>query len=578
MSDDFRVASWLVKPSLNVISGKGTTAHLEPKVMEVLVCLADHAGEAVSKEELVQTVWPDTFVSDDALKRCIFELRRVFDDDAREPSIIETIPKRGYRLIAAINRNIVAAPSAPTLSLPRDSIAVLPFANISPDPENEFFADGITEEIINALAQIQDLHVAARSSAFSFKGKHVEARVIGEQLKVRTILEGSVRRAGNCLRITAQLVNAGDGYHLWSERYDSESKDIFHIQDEIARSIASRLKLTLEAKSQEAMVRPGTKNLEAYSLYVKARALLYRRGVMVPLALECLKQAVTIDPDYALAWAGMADSYALLGLYGFLHPQVTRPKWRDAATHALAADESVAEAHSALAFGFLMYELDKAKAEREFLRALELNPRYIQARDFYALFCLQLAAGRLADGVEHAKLAVEADPLSSYAHSVASLTFMCAGIHPRAVQSAERAIELDSESFLPRWSLQSALYRSGDFEQAVAAGQTALAISGRHPWAMAILALTLADWGKMAEAESVYSELLARARREYVLPSTLALAATAAARADNAMAHVHDAISIHDPYNIPAFSSYWVGTHLRTDHRIDQFLKEHGID
>jgi tetratricopeptide (TPR) repeat protein len=223
-----------------------------------------------------------------------------------------------------------------------------------------------------------------------------------------------------------------------------------------------------------------------------------------------------------------------------------------------------------------MYELDKAEAEHELLRALELNPRYIQARAFYALFYLQVAAGRLPDGVEHAKLAVDADPLSGYAHGVASLTFMCADIHPRAVQSAQRAIELDSESFLPRFTLQSALYRSGQFDQAVAAGQTALAMSGRHPWAMAILALTLAAWGKTAEA--VYSELLARARREYVLPSTLALAATAAAQGDNAMIHVREAISIHDPFSITAFSSYWVGAQLRADSRIDRFLKEHGIE
>jgi adenylate cyclase len=262
---------------------------------------------------------------------------------------------------------------------------------------------------------------------------------------------------------------------------------------------------------------------------------------------------VGIDPDYALAWAGMADSYARLGFYGFVHPQMSRPRWREAANHALAADESLAEAHSALAFGSLMYELDKAEAEHEFLRALELNPRYIQARAFYALFYLQVAAGRLPDGVEHAKLAVDADPLSGYAHSVASLTFMCADIHPRAVQSAQRAIELDSESFLPRFTLQSALYRSGQFDQAVAAGQTALAMSGRHPSAMAILALTLAAWGKTAEAEAVYSELLARARREYVLPSTLALAATAAAQGDNAMIHVREAISIHDLSALPLF-------------------------
>ena len=578
MSADFRVASWLVKPGLNVISAKGATVHLEPKVMEVLVCLADHAGDAVSKEELVQTVWPGTFVSDDALKRCISELRRVFGDDAREPRVIETISKRGYRLIAPVNRTVAAAPPAPAPSRTRDSIAVLPFVNISADPENEFFADGITEEIINALAHIPDLHVVARSICFSFKGKHVDPRVIGEQLKARTILEGSVRRAGNCLRITAQLVNAADRYHLWSERYDREPKDIFEIQDEIARSIASRLKVTLESKSLETLVRPGTKNVEAYSLYVKARALIYRRGAMVPLAFECLKQAVELDPGYALAWAGMADAYALLGFYGFLHPETSRPKWREAARRALAADESLAETHSALAFGSLMYDWNKTEAEREFLRALELNPRYIQARDFYALFYLQLAVGRFLDGVEQAKLALESEPLSSYAHSVASLTFMCAGNHLRAVQSAQRAVELDSESFLARWSLQTAYYRSGHFDQAVAAAQTALAMSGRHPWAMAILAVTLADWGKTNEAESVYSELRNRALREFVQPSTLALAACAANQRDQALCHVREAFAIHDPYSIPAFSSYWVGARLRADSRVDQFLKEQGID
>ena len=182
-------------------------------------------------------------MTDDVLTHAIPELRHAFEDDAREPRIIQTIPKRGYRLVAPVNA--AGAAAAPT-SLARDSIAVLPFINMSPDAENEYFTDGITEEIINALAQIKELHVVARSSAFSFKGKHIDPRIVGEQLNVRTILEGSVRRADNRLRIMVQLVNTADGYHLWSERYDREMKDVFEIQDEIARSIAERLKVTLE--------------------------------------------------------------------------------------------------------------------------------------------------------------------------------------------------------------------------------------------------------------------------------------------------------------------------------------------
>lgn len=276
MTAAFQVDCWLVEPTLNSISRNGSTTRLEPKVMQVLVCLAEHAGETLSKEALLQNVWPDTFVSDDALTHCISELRRFFEDDARQPRVIQTIAKRGYRFIAPVNSTALAGPVPQTAI--RDSIAVLPFVNMSSDPDNEFFADGITEEIINALAQIQELQVVARSSAFSFKGKHIDPRVVGEQLNVRTVLEGSVRRAVDSLRITVQLISASDGFHLWSERYDREMKDVFATQDEIARSIAERLKITFDRNAQGQLVKAGTNNLEAYQIYLKGRALLYRRA------------------------------------------------------------------------------------------------------------------------------------------------------------------------------------------------------------------------------------------------------------------------------------------------------------
>ena len=205
-----------------------------------------------------------------------------------------------YQSAAEIRRDLKALGMRSSAPVPEKSIAVLPFTNLSTDPENEFFADGITEEIINALAQIERLHVAARSSAFSFKGKHADLCVIGERLNVKTILEGSVRRAGNRLRITAQLVNIADGYHLWSDRYEREMKDIFDIQDEIARAIAGRLKVTLDGGGQEPLVKAGTNNLEAYHLYVKGRVLLPRRGGAVSHALERFERAVKLDPEYAL--------------------------------------------------------------------------------------------------------------------------------------------------------------------------------------------------------------------------------------------------------------------------------------
>jgi adenylate cyclase len=225
--------------------------------MGVLLCLAKHPGETLSKERLFQAVWPNIVVTEDVLKRCIAELRRAFEDDAREPRIIETISKRGYRLLAPLTAPIAATTPAARAAA-SNSIVVLPFVSISADRENQYFADGITEEIISALTQIKNLHVVARSSAFSFKGKRVDLRIVGQQLNVRTVLEGSVRRTDERLRITVQLVNSADGYRLWSQRYDRKMKDVFAIQDEIARSIAQRFQVSFEGGELAPLVKFGT--------------------------------------------------------------------------------------------------------------------------------------------------------------------------------------------------------------------------------------------------------------------------------------------------------------------------------
>ena len=485
-----------------------------------------------------------------------------------------------YQAASEMCRDLKAVGARSWATVREKSIAVLPFANLSMDPENEFFADGITEEIINALAQIEHLHVAARTSAFSFRGKHADLRVIGERLNVRTILEGSVRRAGNSLRINAQLVNVADGYHLWSERYDREMKDVFDVQDEIARTIAERLKVTFEGRGQEPLVKAGTKNLEAYELYLKGRTLLYRRGGAIQRAVECFEEAVALDPDYALACAGLADSYTVLGYYGLARPETCMPRGIQAARRAVALDSSLAEAHTALAMASLMGTWNKAEAEREFLRALELNPKYLQARDWYALFYLQFAAGRLEEGVAQARQALDCDPLSSYANTLFGYTCAGAGKYTPGVQACERAVELDSESFIARWAHHFTLHLSGRFEEAVRAGELALAMSGRHPWAMATLALTFADWGKPADAEALYAELAARGRRSFVSPSWLALAAAAVGLEDETIRHAREACEIRDPISIAVFSKWWRpwNARLRAHPRFCELLAGTGLE
>jgi len=453
------------------------------------------------------------------------------------------------------------------------SIAVLPFTNLSSDPENEFFADGITEEIINALTQIEDLHVAARTSAFSFKGKHVDLRVIGERLNVRTVLEGSVRKSGNRLRIMAQLINVADGYHLWSERYDREMKDIFEVQDEIARSIADRLKVSLKG-GQQPSVKAGTDNLEAYQLYLKGRALLYRRGLDIRRAAECFERAVALDPEYALAWAGHADALNMLALYGFARPETTVPKGLEAARRAVSLDPSLAEAHCALACSYL-FDWAWAKAESEFLRALQLNPRYLQALAWYALFYLLWAKGRFEESLLQAQKGVDYDPLSGYAGGMLAFSYGHGGRGPEAVVAATAAAKLE-ESFFVCWALQSAYHASGEFEKAVEVGEMALSISGRHVFAMSALATTFADWGKISDAGAIYAELIARAGRSYVPPLHLAIVASAAGKSEEAFEHVQDACKIRDPMLITG--RYWPDmARLRRDPRFIELLVKMGL-
>jgi serine/threonine protein kinase/Flp pilus assembly protein TadD len=456
------------------------------------------------------------------------------------------------------------------------SVAVLPFTNMSADPENEFFVDGITEEIINALSQIDDLHVAARTSAFSFKGKHVDLRMIGERLNVETVLEGSVRRVGDRLRITAQLVNVADGYHLWSERYDREMKDIFEVQDEIAHSIANRLKVSLESVKGRSLVTAGTQNLEAYQLYLKGRALLYRRGAGLPRALECFHLAVALDPQYALAWADVGDAYVMLAFYGLIRPDAFRQKAKEAALRAVKLDPSASEAHNALAAAYILNDWDWSNGEQEFLRALKLNPRSILARSRYALWSLT-AGGRFEEGITQAKQAAELDPLSGYAATILAFAYYIAGKHTEAIQMAQHARELDPESLLAPLGLAFALHSQGRYEEALAVTEVGLAMPGRHPMFMAELAVIYADWGKTSEAKSVHAELLARAAREYVSPFLLALSAAASGEEGEARQFARVACEIRDP-QLPVFGKCWPGTkHLREDAGFDEILSSRGM-
>ena len=405
------------------------------------------------------------------------------------------------------------------------SIAVLAFANMSDDPETEYFSDGMSEEIINVLAKIPDLRVAARTSAFSFKGKNVDLRSIGDQLSVATVLEGSVRRAGNRLRITAQLIKVSDGYHMWSERYDREMTDVFAIQDEIAQAIATKLMVTLGAETSAAAPTRPTANIEAYELYLKGKAIEHRRGPGLRTAVELYEQAIAIDPDFGVAHAALAHALVLTGFYGIYTTEQVGARAVAAARIGMEKAPDNGPVHAASAVVALLLEHDRDKADREWIRAMELSPSDPTIRLEYAFYMLCGVRGDFDRATEFARQSLEQDPLSALAHAFCALVHGFADRHADTVAEARKALAIDPSSFIGYYQLGLGLVRCGDFEAALETMKPVLGPSGRHPWIMLVVGLAHQAAGRRTEAMAIYQELIARAEVEFVQPSLLLLLA-----------------------------------------------------
>ena len=543
---------------------QGIKIKLQEQPLRMLEMLLAHPAELVTREELRSRLWPsDTLVDfDHGLNKAINKLREALGDSAEAPRFIETVPKRGYRFLQPMAN---AAPEA--------SIAVLPFLNLTNDPENEVFADGICEEIMFSLAQIRDLRVTARTSSFSFKGKFVDLRTVGQQLNVRTLLEGSVRRFGDRLRVTAQLVDVADGYHLWSGQYDRQLKDLFAIQEEIAQSIAQNLEVTLEAESQP-VVRGGTENVEAFKEFVRGRGFFFQRGQRLLASLECFKRAVTLDPKYALAWSGLADACNMIGLYGLASPEICVPQAKEAAQRAIELDPLLAEAHNSLAASHLFHDWDHSRSEREFLRSLELKPNNALARAWYGYLYLHWAMGRFEEGAEQVEEAVRIDPLSAYARGMLAFAYLPID-GDRCLEAVQDTFRIDPDSFLGRWAQMGALNLLGRYEECAKVGESTLRMSGRAAWIIGALARTYARLGRQADAEALYMELRWRAKREYVAPAVLGWAAWAVGEHDEAIRLEEEAHAIGDPSLIAA--KYWPDfADLHEDPRFQEILRARG--
>ncbi len=403
---------------------------------------------------------------------------------------------------------------------PQPSIAVLPFADMSPGKDNEWFSDGLAEEIINALAQISGLKVIARTSAFAFRGKEQDITKIAELLRVRTILEGSVRKAGNRIRVTAQLIDAADGSHLWSERYDREMTDVFAIQDEISRAIAGRMRVRLSGDSLP--IRRYTEKTEAYQLYLRGRYCWnqlteegFKRGI------QYFNQAIEVDPGFALAYAGLADCYHELASFGYLAPKDAYPKAKESAIKALELDESLAEAHTSLAVVAFRFDWNWQEAVKEFKRAIELNPNYSTAHIYYA-FYLDLM-GRFEEGLLEYDRAREIEPLSIFINSNIGTHYYFARQYEHAAKQLITTLEMDPNYAVAHFVLGSVYFQRPTLGDAIEAFQRAVGIERGNSLYMATLGVAYATAGKQSEASKILRDLQELSEHRYVSPVCIGL-------------------------------------------------------
>jgi TolB-like protein/Tfp pilus assembly protein PilF len=522
----------------------GESRRITPRAFEVLVFLLANRGRVVGKQELFDAVWRETFVTDNALTRMVKEIRRVIGDDADAPRYIETVPKRGYRFIAEVEKIEAEAPAAAAENSPKNapnvsSIAVLPFINQSGDADNDYLSEGITEGIINNLSRLANLRVVPRSTVFYFQGRNFNPIEAGRRLNVQLALSGRVLQRADTLVVNAELVDVSNEAQIWGEQYRHKITDIFDLQEEISRRICAHLQSKFSGEQHQeqrqepqqqqqqrqihSVARP-TADAEAYRLYLKGRYFWNRRPQGLTKGIEYFEQALEKDARFALAYAGLADSYSTLGSWenGALPPSVAMPRACAAAQKALAIDGGLAEAHTTLAYTKLHYDWDFAAAEAGFKRALQLNANYVHA--YHWLSHYYIATGQHEKSLEASLRALELDPLDLIINVHLVWHYWMARQPDEALRQVEKTRELDARFIWSDFFAGLALEEKGFYKQASAEFRNALAISPEFPLLQAALGHALGCHGQLAEARKIVESLEQQRFEKYVPAYDLAIA------------------------------------------------------
>ena len=459
-----------------------------------------------------------------------------------------------------------------------DSLAVLPFVNAGGDPNAEYLSDGITESLINSVSQIPGIKVVSRDSAFHYKGKDVGAKTVGRELGVRAVLTGRIVQRGDGLSIRAELVDARDDTHLWGEEYNRRLSNILALQEEIARDISGKLRQRLTGEEKKRLTKRYTENAEAYGLYLKGRYHWNKRtGEDIQKGIGYFQQAIEKDPTYALAYAGLADSYAILYQYAGLPSSETFPKAKAAALKALEIDDTLAQAHAALAWTHDHFDWDFSAAEKEYRRAIELDPKYPTAHQWYSLFVSEL--GRHEEAIAESERAYELDPLSPVISAARAYVFIDARQYDRAIEAGRKTLELDKGFSQALLNLGLALEQEKKmYPEAIAAMEEAVRLSGRSIHAVASLGHAYAISGRREEAMRLIEELKGWSERGFDPLANIALVHAGLGQNDEAMRWLEKAYQAHSAWLIflaPKVSPRW--DPLRSDARFQDLLRRIGF-
>ena len=563
-------------PRAGELVKQGRKLKIQGQPVEILAMLLERPGEIVTREEFQKRLWPEnTFVDfEHSLNAAVKRLRDAMCDSAAAPRYVETLARRGYRFIASVEAAGLShrfAGRGETI----DSMAVLPFVNGSSDPNTEYLSEGITESLINSLSQLPHFKVMSRDSAFRYKGKESDAVTVGGELGVRSVFKGRITQRGDSVAIGVELIDARDNSQIWGHRYNRKLADILALQDELAREITSALRLRLTVAEEKRLAKRYTENAEAYQFYLKARYYWNKRTEeSVKKAVSYFHQAIDTDPTYAQGYAGLADSYNILGYYNSLAPLEAYEKAKAAALKALDLDNSLAEPHAALGVVKRDFEWDWSGAEEEFQRAIELNPRYVEAYHWRGTLLSML--GRHEEALCEKSKALAIDPLSVNIRTDLARMFYFCRDYDQSLEQYRVALDLDSNFGLAHLWISHVYEQKGLFDQAISELKTGMRLSGDSPFALGNLGHGYAMAGRLDEARAVLSQLNALSRQRYISPYDIAMVHVGLQENDEAFAWLQKAVEQR---------SLWLGylniepqlDQLRSDQRFLELLRRVGL-